>query len=724
MGAALGLGALLRRAGLGQALSLLAMLAGFVVVAGLLLFPDTLFLLLPTKATLVAMADAARAGLDGVARQAAPVAPTPEFLLLTCAGAWAVATSADGLTFRAGQPLLALVPALGLFVFPAVIRPVNPAWYTFWFLLGAAALLLHEGRARLATWGRWVPYPSTRPAIGWRPPLTRASSVGRWLAVASGAVALSMPWVLPGYGQPPALDYRTGQAQNGPVSLNPFVSLRTNLQSQSDAEFFTVRANERTYWRLMVLDRFDGVTWEPSKIFEDLDEVGEDGLQPPDHEPGAPVREVRQEIEIRRLAGPWLPAAPSPVAVDAGRDLMQSPVNKGLSAGRQDLEGFKYTVVSQVLEPTAEHLDGPQDYSDPALEPYLDAAYIDRDVRAIAEHVTRGKDTPYEQALALQDWLRSDAFTYDLSVPELASGRNQLERFLTTVRRGYCQQFAGAMAAMARAVGIPARVAVGFTPGVASEGRYVVTGEDAHAWPELYFTGVGWVRFEPTPRNDGQTTTPVYTLIRDPTPAPAPETERPTAPTTPPATVTPDGRPDPEAGTISGVPTTRPPAPLERRAVQLPLLLILLVALVPAAKAARHLVARRRAARRPRDAIAGSYMEVTDWAADAGIGRRPAETPSAYARRMAARYDGATAELAELTELYLRSEYGPAAPDPAQAHRARSLARAARRRLAAQVGWERRLLAAVSPRSLLERRPRRARTLLTAPTTLPWLNRR
>ena len=131
---------------------------------------------------------------------------TTEFVSFTRAGAWAVATAADGLAFPGlGQPLLALVPALGLFVFPAAIRPTSPAWYTTWFLLGAAGMLLFEGRARLATWGRWVSSACSRPEAGWRLPLIPAAQTGRWLALAAGLCALTLPWLLPGYGQQPVL---------------------------------------------------------------------------------------------------------------------------------------------------------------------------------------------------------------------------------------------------------------------------------------------------------------------------------------------------------------------------------------------------------------------------------------------------------------------------------------------------------------------------------------
>ena len=234
MAAALGLAALLRRLGVGQLLALLAMVGGFLVVGGILLFPDTLLLVVPTGRTLTEMAAAASTALTAVSEQAAPVQVTTEFVLLTCAGAWAVATAADGLAFRARQPLLALVPALGLFVFPAVIRPSSPAWYTAWFLLGAAGMLLFEGRARLATWGRWVSSARSRPGAGWRLPLTPAAQTGRWLALAAGLCALTVPWLLPGYGQQAVLDLKEGAGSDAGVALNPFISLRTRLTAQED----------------------------------------------------------------------------------------------------------------------------------------------------------------------------------------------------------------------------------------------------------------------------------------------------------------------------------------------------------------------------------------------------------------------------------------------------------------------------------------------------------
>jgi Transglutaminase-like superfamily/Domain of unknown function (DUF4129) len=103
--------------------------------------------------------------------------------------------------------------------------------------------------------------------------------------------------------------------------------------------------------------------------------------------------------------------------------------------------------------------------------------------------------------MALQSYLRSPPFVYDETVGP-GVGADALDVFLSQTKRGYCEQFAGSFAALARAVGLPTRVAVGFTWGAQDPEEptlYRVRGVHAHAWPEVYFHGYGWVPFEPTP---------------------------------------------------------------------------------------------------------------------------------------------------------------------------------------------------------------------------------
>jgi transglutaminase-like putative cysteine protease len=717
MACALGLAALLRRLGVGQLLSLVTMVAGFIVVTGILLFPETLIVVIPTHQTFAAMGQATGDALRGVSDQAAPVRVTREFLFLTCAGAWAVTVAADGLAFRARQPLLALVPVLGLFVFPALIRDTSPAWYAAWFLLGGGGLLLFEARARLATWGRWVSSPRARPASGWRLPLTRANSIGRWMLAVAALLALSLAWLLPGYGQRPLLDYRGGPNASAAIAINPFVSLRTRLNSDQNIPVFDVQTAQPSYYRLITLDRFDGITFTPSSPGQLVEFGGDTSL---DLDNGAPTTQATQRFTITGLAGPsgYLPATQAPVSVRAGRNrVFQSPTNRDLTLRRPLRSGLTYTVTSRLLAPTAANLSGLSFKSYESISqvrPYLDASNIDPRVQSLALSVAGNKPDPYGRALALQDYLRSSAFKYNLDVPSLSQGGNQLRRFLLEVREGYCEQFAAAMAAMARVVGIPSRVAVGFTPGVpVGDGdHWEVGSRDAHAWPELYFPGVGWLRFEPTPRGDGQVDVPIYTTAAGrqvspsstATTAPGPGNATGTTQSNAAARLASENS---DSGKQLGTPQSGREKAARRGIVAL-IVVLALVALVPITKLGRTVLARRRSARRPRDAVAEAYDELTGWAGDAGIGRRGAETPSAYARRMAGEFQDDARPLGDLTELYVTAEYAPREPDGGHAVTARKLARAARGRLARRLGWRRRVGAVLSPRSLVPPQRERA----------------
>jgi hypothetical protein len=238
--------------------------------------------------------------------------------------------------------------------------------------------------------------------------------------------------------------------------------------------------------------------------------------------------------------------------------------------------------------------------------------------------------------------------------------------------------------------------------------RFEVGSKDAHAWPELYFPGVGWVRFEPTPRGDGQVDVPSYTTGSGRLTTPTTTTPQGGAPAGPTASTTPDGnaqlaRENTEPGGTVGS-TESGPQRAARRGLIAAAVLLVLLALVPATKLGRNLLARRRAGRRPRDVVAEAYHELTGWAGDAGIGRRGAETPHAYASRMHKEFEEDAHSLGDLTELYVTAEYAPGEPDGEQGRQARRLAKTARSRLASRLGWRRRVGAALSPRSLVSTR--------------------
>jgi len=249
-----------------------------------------------------------------------------------------------------------------------------------------------------------------------------------------------------------------------------------------------------------------------------------------------------------------------------------------------------------------------------------------------AREVTRGAATHFDEALALQAYFQSGDFGYSLEAPSAADpadGMNVIARFLRD-KEGYCVHFASAMAVMARVLGIPSRIGLGYlpgSPGPAVDGRpvYTVTSDDLHAWPELYFAGVGWVPFEPTvsrgapaqfsstQANEGGGT---VDETQSSTGAVAPQL--PVAPTDPGAATVDDGAGRWEAAGRAA----------------LAILASIAVLLAPAA--VRVLVRRRRLARLARGDgdVWLAWRELCDTAQDLGIPLNASETPRAFAERL------------------------------------------------------------------------------------------
>ena len=125
---------------------------------------------------------------------------------------------------------------------------------------------------------------------------------------------------------------------------------------------------------------------------------------------------------------------------------------------------------------------------------------VESQIALLARQITAGKTNPYDQASAIEDYLRT-SFTYTLKPPATPAGQDPLAFFLFDSKKGYCEYFATAMGDMLRSLGIPTRLVNGFGPGTfdSKTNRYVVRESDAHTWVEVYFPGYGWVPFEPTP---------------------------------------------------------------------------------------------------------------------------------------------------------------------------------------------------------------------------------
>ena len=695
-----------RRVGAPLWASALAAVAGLVLVAAWLVLPETTTLGIPWTATWRAAGSELSLALDQFATVVAPTPATRGFLLAGMAGVGLTGILADWGAFRVPALFEAAIPSFTLFVFTATLgasrhRSAAVALYLGVLLL---FLLVHHAELQAAS-ASWF---ASRSGTG----LARRLRAGVALGAVAVVAALLVGPHLPGTDEPPVLAWRGSDQMRGTrgrTTVSPLVDIRGRLVDQSAVEVFTVRAQERAYWRLTSLDRFDGDIWSSNDTHRPVGGRLPGRSQPP----GAGPRVV-QEFTIASLSSIWLPAAYEPERLDGVEDVSYNAELGSIITRHDTSDGLRYRVESVLPRPSADQLGRAR--AEPvggALDRFQRLPAIPPSVRRLADRVA-GSGTPFQRARALQDFFQR-GFTYDLGARPGHDGA-ALESFLFRTKRGYCEQFAGAYAVMARAVGLPTRVAVGFTPGeLGQDGRYHVRGLNAHAWPEVHLQGFGWVAFEPTPGR-GAPGAQGYTGLaeaqaRVDNPSTA-TTLDPSADAPAPEEPAPGDQPAPEES--GATPTTAPPAaePTRRSPGPEPLVLVVLAAVgatavlggIPLAK--RHRRDRRRsAATTPGPRVLVAWSEAAEALARAGVPRRPSETLDEYARRAEAAPlpRPVVAALAGLARDTAAASYGRSAVSPEVATRAVGAAAAVEAGLAASASAAQRLRWALDPRPLLRR---------------------
>ncbi|MES9526051.1 transglutaminase TgpA family protein, partial [Streptomyces capoamus] len=514
-----GVGAAARRVPLGRPLTVAAQaLATLVLLTLVFARQHAIAGLVPGPDTFRYFAELLQQGADDVGRYAIPAPLTGGIKLMLIGGVLVVGLLVDVLavTFRSAAP--AGLPLLALYSVAAGLSDGGADW--LWFLVAAAGylmLLLAEGRDRLAQWGRvfgGAPRGPGAPEPGAVAPVRTGRRIG---AVALG-VALMVPVALPamhgGLLDAAGAGVGAGGGDGGTISaVNPLVSLRDNLNTDDDRQVLTLRTDtddlSGLYLRIVSLDEFDGTTWMPAQRHI----VGVPDTLPTPVGLGPDVRRGTVRTLVRAAdwyAQNWLPMPYPPKEVKVGGRWRYEPVGMTLVGDRgQTTRGASYQVTSLDVRPTARQLAAAPEPPAALQSEYTKVpSSLPKVVERTARQITAGADNHYEEAVKLQDWFAvTGGFQYDTSV-KVGHGPGAIANFLKQ-KEGFCVHFSFAMAAMARTLGIPARVAVGFAPGtVQADGTISVTQKDAHAWPELYFEGVGWTRFEPTPTRG---TAPSYT---------------------------------------------------------------------------------------------------------------------------------------------------------------------------------------------------------------------
>ncbi|GGQ60523.1 transglutaminase [Streptomyces pilosus] len=459
-------------------------------------------------------------GGDDVNRFAIPAPLTDGIRLMLVGGVLVIGLLVDTLavTFRSAAP--AGLPLLALYSVAAGLSDNGIDW--LWFLLAASGylmLLLAEGRDRLSQWGRVFSGTARGPGQD-QPGAVAPVRTGRRIGVLAVGIALVVPLGLPamngGLLDPAGSGIGSGGGGGGTISaVNPLVSLRDSLNVDEDRQVLSVRSEmadvSDLYLRIVSLDDFDGTTWKPSK--RSITTVPDNRFPtPPGLGPDIVRTEVGTTISTADWYGQsWLPMPYPPSGVSIRGKWRYEPVGMTLVGDHgQDTRGLSYEVRSLDVRPTAEQLAAAPEPSPAMRREYTELPdSLPALVGRTARDVTAGADSAYDQAVKLQEYFTlNGGFEYDTQV-DVGSGSEAIARFLRD-KQGFCVHYSFAMASMARSLGIPARVAVGFAPGTPqADGTIAVGLRDAHAWPELYFEGIGWTRFEPTPTRGSA---PPYTV--------------------------------------------------------------------------------------------------------------------------------------------------------------------------------------------------------------------
>ncbi|SFD85529.1 transglutaminase family protein [Blastococcus tunisiensis] len=658
-----------RVAALGVALVPLAQLLLLLAVLTTLFAPaEAIAGIVPTAASLEQLAAVFADGSAELQEQATPALPLTGLLSLTALFVGLIAVLVDLVTVAGRQATLA---GLGLLVLFCV--PVATVTGGIGFLAlaapaaGLALLMWTDQRSRLAAAGR-----RRRDSAGTG---VRTAVRTGLAALAAGVVLGAFVPTLPEGSLATGLGGGSGGATG--TAIDPVAAMQGQLTLPEPIDLLRVDASvaDPGYLRAVAIDEYDNEAgWSLSNLSGEESIAGDGPLAP------LPVRQstraVTATVDVLEHDDRFLPTLFSPQSVrldggdEAAADGWRFDPGTGTVYGREVTSGgLRYAVTASEPRPTPAQLsEAPQlSPDDPVQQLFTALPLLDPRVTDVVAGVTAGASTPYERVRSILEFLtdRGNGFVYSLSTAPGTTG-DDLVDFLR-LRRGYCEQYAGAMAVMVRAAGVPARVALGYTPGTEqADGSRLITSDDAHAWVEVYFADLGWVPFDPTP------------IARDRA------VELPWAP----RAGEEDGPDDRAAAPVPTAPAQPlPSAPLDRAGGGMPgtqqggtgdgtpwplagaLAAVVLAGALAAAPAAIRAVQRRR---RVAAGTAGAlWDELTATALDAGLRLHPAWTPRRAARELGAVLDrtgtpGAGGEaVLRLAMAEESASYGPAAQQEA-----------------------------------------------------------
>ncbi|MGO8959804.1 MAG: DUF3488 and DUF4129 domain-containing transglutaminase family protein [Streptosporangiaceae bacterium] len=674
---------------------------------------------------------------------APPVPDIRAVIFVTAGGIGLVAITVDLLAVRLRRPALAGLPLLLLFSVPVATNLKQIALgqsITFALsLAGYLALLSADGRDRLRMWGRLVTFRHVQTAdeTGTGPDTKELSASGRRIGLAALCLAVIVPAVVPpGHVHDLFGTTTTGSGQGSAgVALQPLLAVQQQLELSKPEPVLSYTTNDPDaadqYLQVYVLNyNASKNNWLPSFPASGARSIGGALLpwQPPGVTSHTPVLTTKTVISMSpdqtgRTVLP-LPYAPEELDVSGG-PWLETKNSLMVFSNRSALARLQYAVTSKEALPTGTEIDKPG-----VIPAAIEAGYTTyggpdpAQLQSIAQQHTGGAGTFLQAALDLQNWFRSGAFTYSLKT-NLPASSNWLLKFVTTDKRGVCRQFAWAFAVLARLMGIPSRISVGYTAGSYSgpTGSWQVTTADAHAWPELYFPGYGWLRFEPTPTAHGQGTATVPSYANGSGGSGSTTQQRHTGNSKNNLGLPAGGTGKARNSRATHLAETAAGSALVTHSSRLGIVIaiLVLVFLLLAWPSVTRLVTRRRRWLMASDdagLASAAWRELVDDMTDLGMAGSPSETPRATARRIAGEANLDPAAVQAVTRLASADERARYSRHPQPGAGLAGDVRTVRQAVAASVSRRQRLQARLLPASTLAAT---ARLLQRGGEMLSWL---
>lgn len=675
------------------AVSLIEASVWVAFMTAVFLSETALLWLVPTPETVRELPVIFGQAIEEISLGAAPLDETAALSFLIVGAMGLLTIIVDHVVLTARMPLLSVIGIVAVSLIPAIVVPREVEVSSFVFLAVAIlALLRAETQSRERPPERIAERTAGVPAT----------------ALGIGAVAIIVAVVATPLLPEPALRGGTGFGPGGGIDAT--LQLGDDLRRPQEFEVMRVRtdASSAPYLRATTASRFDGSEWEPDRV-RTVPLESELAFGPISVDPDIRITQYTTSVEVANLASAWLPI-PFPAVDVAGLDGRWNavPYNRTVVVQSGSTQGQTYDVLTNQPRPTLEQMRAIEANSTETRdETTVLPADLPPIIAELAAEVTADATNDYDRLIALQRWFRSGQFTYSLEAPVEdgfdGNGVEAVAEFLEK-RAGYCVHFASAFAIMGRTLGMPTRVVIGYLPGVATgetvdqQQVYSVSSRQLHAWPEVYFEGVGWIGFEPT------------TGLGVPTSF-APGSGVPGGPNVPdeplPGTAplpSSTAEIDPEnLGGLGGDSSSEAAAEgFDSRPILGALFGILIILAIPAL--ARELRNRQLAAAARTGNAAAAWKMVQDAAIDVSIAVPDSESPRAFANRLVRDHGVPPDAMDVLADAIERASYAPyGARSYGSAELMTDAATAVRAELLRAVPLSRRVLALLAPRSLIVR---------------------